>query len=393
MSIQSKSISVIRTFFKVILPVVLILGGLAGFKYYKSQEVKIKRNPPQKHVPLVDTLLMEPSVHETGIDVMGTVLADKEIVLKARVSGEVVWVSPGFVQGGLIHKGETLLRLDDSDYRLEKDKAQNALDKALADLEIETGQQLIAQEELKLVTEVSPEGIGPTSLALRKPQLAQAQAAVASARNDLEKAQLDLERTVIRIPFNALVLEKNVDLGSLVASQGTLATLVDVNRYQVEAQVPLDRLSYIKAHEVNGSLARVRSPYADYEWEGQVKRTTGKITGQSRMAGVIIEIPDPLGLKGESRHKLLLDDHVDVRIIGDTMDGVYALPRSLIRENNTLWIYNSGHLKIRPADIVWKEKDQVFIRSGINPGDRVVTSDLPVAVQGMELKLTPGEGS
>ncbi|WP_027363013.1 efflux RND transporter periplasmic adaptor subunit [Desulfospira joergensenii] len=382
-----------RNFVKIVLPLCLILGGAFGFKYFKSKEVKVTRKPPQKHVALVETLQMEPATHETFIHAMGTVLADKEIILKARVSGEVIWVSPKFVQGGLIREGEILLRLDDSDYKLEVDKARNSLNKALADLEIEKGQQLIAREELKLITQISPEGVGPTDLALRKPQLAQARAAVASARNDLEKAGLDLKRTRIRVPFNALILEKNVDLGSLVASQGALTTLVDVTKYRVEAQLPLDRLPLLKVDETQGSPARIRSQYADHEWEGRVVRITGKTTGQSRLAGVIIEVPDPLGLKGDSRQKLLLDDHVEIRITGQTVENVYALPRSLVRENNTLWIYNSGHLKIRPADIVWKEKDRVFIRSGIHPGDRVIASDLPVPVQGMELALTPGEGS
>jgi len=126
-----------------------------------------------------------------------------------------------------------------------------------------------------------------------------------------------------------------------------------------------------------------------------VVRTTGTVTGQSRMAGVIIEVADPLGLN-QTRKKsgpgLLLDDHVEAVIVGQPLEDVYALPRSLIRENNTLWIYDSGKLDIREVKTVWKERDRVFIRD-LAPGDRVITSDIPVPVQGMALVSAKGDPS
>jgi len=381
---------------KILLPICLILGGIAGFRYFQSQEMKMKRKPPEKHTLVVEVTDVSPGTHETRIHAMGTVSADREIVLKTQVSGKVVWVSPKFVQGGLIHKGDPLVRLEPSDYRFTLDKAKSSLDKSLADFEIEKGQQLIAREELKLISQVSPQvvgqGVTDTALALRKPQLDQARAAVAGAKSDYEKAKLNLERTRIRVPFDALILEKNVDLGSTTAAQAALATLVDVNQYRVEAQVPLDRLDLLAVHETEGSPARINSLYAGHAWEGRVARTTGKTTGQSRMAGVIILVPDPLGVKnGVSAPGLLLDDHVEAVITGRSLDHVYALPRSQIRENNTLWIYDAGRLDIREAKPVWKEKDRVFIRSGLNPGDRVIGSDIPVPVQGMALSLSKGE--
>jgi len=393
-----KTISIFRTMIKVLLPLCFIIGGIAGFKYYQSKEMKIKRKPPEKHAMVVETTAVFPGAHETRIHAMGTVLADRKIVLKTRVAGEVVWISPKFVQGGLIHGGETLVRLEPSDYQFALDKAKSNLDRTLADFEIEKGQQLIAKEELKLISQVSPsipaQGMTDTALALREPQLDQARAAVAGARSDYEAAKLNLERTRIRVPFDALILEKNVDLGSMAAVQAALATLVDVNQYRVEAQVPLDRLDLLKVHETRGSTARINSLYAGHEWMGRVARTTGKTTGQSRMAGVIILVSDPLGLKeGASAPGLLLDDHVDAVITGRSLDNVYALPRVLIRDNNTLWIFDGGRLDIRDAKPVWKEKDRVFIRSGLNPGDRVITSDIPIPVRGMALVLAKGDRS
>lgn len=386
--------SAVRVVVKILLPLCLIFGGFAGFKYYQSKNLKIKRNPPQRHAVIVETRQVSPGTCDTRIHAMGTVSADRQIVLRTQVAGEVVWVSPKFVQGGIIPKGEPLVRLDPSDYELARDKAKSFLDKAQADFEIEKGQQFIAREELRLIAQVSPEGVMDTALALRKPQLEQARANVAGAKSDYEAAGLNLKRTRIRVPFDALILEKNVDLGSMATAQAALATLVDVAQYQVEVQVPLDRLNLLAVDETQGSPARIRSLYAGEGWTGRVVRTTGKITGQGRMAGVIVAVPDPLGIKEDSPGPvLLLDDHVEAVITGRSISNVYALQRSWVRENNTLWIYDDGRLDIRQADPVWKEKDRLFIRSGLEPGDQVITSDIPVPVQGMALARAKGEQS
>jgi len=299
MSILKKRGFPVKWLIKIILPVCLILAGAAGWSYFKSQEPKMERKPPEKQAVVVETVSMKSGNYQSWVHVMGTVIPDKEIVLKSKVSGEILSISPGFVQGGVMKKGETLLKIDDSDYMIEVKKAKSALDKVLSDLAIEKGSQLIAIEELKLINEAARGEITATDLALRKPQLVQVKAAVEKAMADLEKAQLNLSRTKVLVPFNALVLEKQVDSGSLVTVQGTLATLVDVDTYRVEAQVPPDRLAVLQINQISGSDATVHSQYSNQIWQGKVVRTTGKMTTKSRMAGVIILVPDPLGLKRE----------------------------------------------------------------------------------------------
>jgi RND family efflux transporter MFP subunit len=380
------------TLLKIILPVCLIALGVTGFWYYKSKVVKFKRKPAVKTAPVVDIMKVNPSRVTAQIRAMGTVQADREVVIKSQVAGTVIQVAPEFVQGGLIRKGQLMVRIDPADYALAVNKAQSALAQAQADFEIEKGRQQIAREELKLMSMMSPNEVKETSLVLRKPQLEQAGAAVASAQSDLETARLDLERTRIIAPFHALVRSKEVDAGAMTAAQGALATLVDVTCYQVEVQVPLDRLDRIRVHETNGSPVRIRSLYAGREWDGHVVRTTGAVTEQSRMAGVIIRVDDPLGLgPAKGRPAMLLDDHVEALIEGQVFDNVFSLPRTLIREDSSLWIYKDGRLEIRKVAPVWIENDRVFIQSGLSSGDLVICSDLSAPVSGMAVTLALGE--
>ena len=388
----------VRRIIRIALPICLVLAGVAGFNYFKSQEVKMKRKPIEKQAAVVETIALTPGNFQTYVHAMGTVMPDRQITLKAKVAGEVIFVSENFVQGGLMKKGEILLLIDDSDYQIEVQKVQSALDKTLSDLAIEQGSQLIAREELKLLNQISKGEMVQTDLALRKPQLDQANAVVKNARADLEKAVLNLSRTKIRVPFNALVLEKKVDSGSLVTTQGELATLVDVDAFLVETLVPPDRLAALNINKKTGSKAVIRSQYSKEPWQGTLVRTTGKISSKSRMAGVIIYVKDPLGLKNpETRPQLLLDDYVDVQIQGQILENVYSIPRSILRDKNTVWVYQSGKLAIKQVSLAWKEDGRVFIRSdsrsGIRPGDEVITSDLPAPVNGMALQQDSGTRS
>ena len=383
---------IFKLILKSVLPVCLILAGAAGWSYFKSKEPEMKRKPPQRHAAVVETIPMAPGNYPCSIQVMGTVMPERQISLKAKVSGEVISISPGFVQGGVVKKGEVLLKLDDSDYKIDVEKAQSALDKVLSDLAIEEGSQLIAKEELKLMNEASQNVVNATDLALRKPQLAQVKAAVKSARADLEKARLNLSRTTVIVPFNALVLERQVNTGSLVTVQGAIATLVDIDAYRVEAQVPPDRMEFLTMGEKTGSPAMIHSQYSTQVWEGKVVRSTGKMSDKGRMAGLIILVNDPLGLSGqEKRQQLLLDDYVDVQIMGASLDNVFAIPRSVLRDGSTVWIYHSGVLEIKEVDIAWKENAMVYVKTGIKPGDRLITSDLPAPVSGMALQLASGD--
>jgi len=394
MSVTKKKGSILQWIIKIVLPLCLILAGAAGWSYFKSKEPQMKRKPHEIQSVVVETVTMKSGDFQSSVHVMGTVIPDREITLKARVSGEVVYISPKFVLGGVMKKGDMLLTLDDSDYKIEVKKAKSALDSALSSLAIEKGSQMIAKEELKLINKASQGVIKATDLSLRKPQLVQAMATVENARADLEKAKLSLSRTKVILPFTALVLEKHVNLGSLVTAQGALASLVDADTYRVEAQVPPDRLEALSIGEKPFGNAIIHSQYSDQIWQGKVIRTTGKMTDKSRMAGVIISISDPLGLKHpRKRAPLLLDDHVDIQIMGEIFENVFSIPRAILRDGETVWIYRSGVLEIKKVTLAWKEDGRVFVKSGIHEEDQVITSDLPAPVKGMALQTASGDRS
>ncbi|OQY07717.1 MAG: hypothetical protein B6I22_02460 [Desulfobacteraceae bacterium 4572_123] len=137
---------------KVMFPVALIALGGAAWAYFHSTSPQVKRTLHKPQATLVNVVTVKTANSRAIIKAMGTVRASREITLKSRVSGEVLELSPQFVPGGHVARGDLILKIDPSDYQIEVRKAESALARAMADLAIEQGNQVIAREELRLLS-------------------------------------------------------------------------------------------------------------------------------------------------------------------------------------------------------------------------------------------------
>lgn len=395
MSGHPNKASLVTKTVNILIPLLLIAAGGVAWAYFKSTAPTIERTPPQRQPTVVQVASVEQHDAPTVITAMGTVTASRQVTLKARVSGEIKSVALQFVPGGHLAKGTEMIVIDPADHQVSVEKAQSALDSAKAALAIEEGSQTIAREEIRLLSESSVEGMAQTDLALRKPQLQQAQANVASAEADLRQARLNLERTVVSAPFNALILERDVNTGAYVGTQDSLATIVDTDEFWIEAVVPLNQLSFIDLDHPGGCPAVIRSQAGTGHWEGRVVRIAGKLNETSRMATVIIAIQDPLGLsfRRPAQDLLMINDYVFVDITGRQLTGMIELPRSALKDGDTVWVCSNNTLDIRQVTLAWKSTDAVYVNSGLSPGEQVITSELASPVNGMSLKIIAADAN
>ncbi|MBN1903915.1 MAG: efflux RND transporter periplasmic adaptor subunit [Deltaproteobacteria bacterium] len=379
---------------RLLLPLIIIAVGGVAWAYFNASAPAIERKPPERQVRTVQIKTIVQTEARTSVNAMGTVVPSMETTLKARVSGTVTDISSEFIPGGHISKGASILSLDKSDHEVEVRKAESSLESAKAELAIEQGSQTIAREELRLLSESSSEDIPQTDLALRKPQLQQAIATVASAEAGLRQAMLDLERTEVKAPFNALIIDRNVNIGAYVTPGETLTTLVGTDELWVEALVSLDQLKMIDLEYPGGCPAVVRSQTGNGAWEGKVVRVSGKLNDSSRMATVIISVSDPLGLaKKSSVSPMMIQDYVNVEITGSLLPDIIEIPRSALHDDNTVWVCSNNSLDIRSVTIVWKSTDKIYISGGLTTGEQVILSDLSAPVQGMALKASTMENN
>ena len=345
---------------------------------------------------LVDVIDVEKGNYRPTIQAMGTVRPSQEVNLSPRVSGEVESLSDAFTPGGYIEKGEQLLQIDSSDYRNTLEQRKSELRQARADLNIEMGRQDVARQDYQLFADTLSEE--NKSLVLREPQLESARSSVESAQAAVDQAQLDLDRTTIEAPFNAHILTRNVNVGSQLSTNETLGHLVGLDNYWVEATVPVSKLRWItipEGTEQNGTEVRVRNRTAwppDTYREGSLFRLIGTLEDQTRMARVLVRVPDPQAYKTDDPDvpRLMLGSFVEVHIPADELEDVIRLNRNYVRDDDTVWVMDEGELNIRDVEIIFRDARYAYIKSGLSDGDQIVTTNLSTVSDGAPLRL---EGS
>lgn len=378
---------------QLLLILLIISGGIAGANYMKQTAPHSKRQPQPKKATLVEVIEAQPALEQIRVTAMGTVVPAREVELQAQVSGQVVREHEQFAAGSIFEAGVEILLIDPADYQLNMTRKQSALADAVYALKVEEGYQDVAQREWELFRDEGKKPQEEEDLALRKPHLEKAKANVAAAEADLLQARLDLERTLIRAPFNGLIKEKQVSVGSQLSTQSPIATLVGTDRYWIQISLPVDQIPWVEIPGMNseyGSEAVVFTRDGTQKI-GRVTKLLGDLEEQGRMARLLIEIDDPLELKkpvGE-RTPLLMGDYLEVEIGGRLLDDVIPLSRSALRNGSQVWVADSQEqLKIRTVDIRWRNAETVFVSSGLQPGERVIVSDLATPVPGLPLRIT-----
>ena len=343
----------------------------------------------RKSAALVEVTTAERSTYNPRLEVLGVVEPAREITLSPRVSGEVVELQDAFVPGGLVEAGQPLLKLDPVDYEQLLLASQSQLDQALAELAIEEGRQNIARSEFEVLgTDLETDD---PSLVLREPQIRSIRAQVDAARAALRQAELSIERTTVAAPFDAQILQRNTNLGAQVTPGDTLAQLVGTEEYWIRANVPLRDLRWINFEDGSGeaSKAVVRLPSAwglDGRRDGNVTRLIGNVDAQSRLARVLITVPDPLARETQGP-ALILGTLVRIEIEGREIPDVVRLDRAYLRAGNTVWIMTPDNkLEIREVEVAFTDAGYAYISAGLEPGERVVTTSLATVTDGLELR-------
>ena len=372
---------------------ILLLAAGASTVIFLTEPTAKRSSATKRSAMLVEVTGLERGTFRPGITAMGTVRAEQEIVLSPRVSGEIVSISDSFTPGGFVEEGEVLLRIDPADYEVNLMQRQSDLRQAAGELELELGRQDLAKKDYQELEETISSAY--KTLVLRGPQLDTARARVEAAQAAVRRAELELERTRIRAPFAAHIINREANVGSQVSPGESLGRLVGIESYWVEAAVPVSNLRWIEFPETSeqtGSSVRIRNRSAwpeDTFRSGEVYNLIGALENQTRLARVLLTVADPLSHEPESAGlpPLMVGSYVEARIEGKSIEDVIRMDRDFLRQNDTVWLKQDGVLKIRDVEIVFRDQDYVYIRTGLDADDLVVTTNLATVIEGSPLRL------
>jgi multidrug efflux system membrane fusion protein len=378
---------------KILLPIAALLLGLAGAIAIVKARPTVDRQQAAALPPLVRVIEVQPTDLQLIVRSQGTVQPLVESTLVAQVAGRIDGVSPAFAEGGFFNQGDRLVQIDKRDYELAVAQAEAQVAQAQVRLQLETAEAELAREEWQEL------GSGSSNpLALREPQLAEAEAAVQAAEAALEKAMLDLERTAIRAQFDGRVRTKLVDLGQFINRGTPVANLYSTRAAEVRLPVSKDDLLFVgldSSQRLDSAGAsrpavtlRATIGGSDFSWAGEIVRTGSEFDTRTRMLPLFARIDDPLRRRsGASEKPLPMGLFVDAEIDGVNLRNVYVLPRSAVRDGSRVLIVDpDSRLRIRSVVVERFERDRAVVKTGLEPNDLVCVSQIEAVVDGMTVR-------
>ncbi|XCN72056.1 MAG: efflux RND transporter periplasmic adaptor subunit [Candidatus Electrothrix aestuarii] len=395
-----------KIFFKALCALLILAGGVGVAWHFYSNKPRARKTRPQRAIPLVQTIAVQPSTESVLFETSGTVIPARKLVVSTEVEGRILEQNEKLVPGGIIYKDELLVRLDARDYRFQVREREAELSTAEYELAVERGKQAVARQEWKILAKQMNQAEANRDLALRKPHLRHVQAQIAAAKTRLEAAKLDEARTSIYAPFTGIFLEEDVEQGQFIGRQSALATLVSTEAFWVQVAVPLfllERMHFPEQEGVPGSRVEIilerGQGSSSVIRQGTVFKLLADLDPKGRMARILVSLPDPLCLDQETtettcspQEAILLGSFVRVRMEAGQLEQIFVLPEKALREDNRLWVVNGdGVLSFRDAQVRWRRVGEVLVEAEIAPDERIVISRLQSPIPGMKVREEAGE--
>ncbi|ABC28323.1 Membrane-fusion protein [Hahella chejuensis KCTC 2396] len=379
---------------KKVLPLA-VLALFVGVAYLATEfkpQAKPQKEHPQPAIS-VETQTLQTEVFPVRISTFGIVQPRTQSAIVAQVSGQVMDVSPNLRDGGFFAKGEVLLKVDPVDYQVQLRIAEGAVTEAKLALAEEEARVRQAKKDWEKIGGVK----NASDLALRKPQLAAAQARVQTAIAQLTQARINLERTEIKAPYAGRVLKKQVDLGSVVSPQTTLAEIYATD--YVEVRLPLNNtdLGFIDLPEqrrggeppgvtIFNNLASTKE-----SWRGKIVRTEGAIDATTQQLYVVAQIDDPFGLQDAERYPLKIGQYVSAEIQGRRLPEALVIPVSTIYQGSYVYVAKGDVLHRQNIEIGWQSGKSALISEGLQAGEELILTPLGQVNSGVRIKRAQNE--
>ncbi len=383
-----------KTLRNILLALLILIIGLGATVVLVKMSKKPTRKTPPPTQPMVTTFTITPDLNPVLIKSFGSVKAKRSITIVPQVNGEVLTKSDTFEPGSFFTKGDVLLGIDDTDYVLAFEMARSNVAQAEYNLARAQEEAAVAQREWERIgsTGLDGEQSKPTALVLHEPQLKMAAASLAAANAAQNQAQVNLDRCTITAPFDGRVLSADVDAGQYLRAGSPVGSVYATDIAEVTVTVPDDDVAWITVGydgNGNGVPVDVSAQFAGdlHHWAGHAVRLGGAVDTRSRLVPVVVEIPDPYHREGH-RPALIEGMFVEVTFSTKPQAGSVVIPRGALRPGNEVWVVGpEGKLDIRQVTVSRAGIAQAVISDGLQPGERICTSNLQYVTQGMVVRV------
>ncbi|WP_341325210.1 efflux RND transporter periplasmic adaptor subunit [Methylotuvimicrobium sp. KM2] len=376
---------------KALLPIAVLLGAVGAAWAMIELRPGMLPQAEQSTLPMVEIVRVKPQTVRLNVMSQGVVTPREEIDLIAEVSGKIVELNPALLSGGYFEAGDLLVMIDPRDYDFAIVAAQANIAEAKRVLINEKALAEQAHSEWLAL------GQGEASdLALRKPQLAEAEAKLSAAEAELAKAKLNRGRCELRAPFSGRVLSKQAGRGQYLSTGSAVARIYANDVAEIRLPIGIDQLAFLDLPYGNRTV-RTRWPKVTLrsevggqlqQWQGRIVRSEAALDGSSGQLFLVAQVDRP-EWEGPGRAPLLSGLFVQAEIEGVTREKVFTLPPAALNSLQQVKVVDGERrLEFRKIEVLRHETDRVIVRAGLRAGESVVISEMPMPVAGMQVAIT-----
>ncbi len=375
-----------QVWLKRLLPVAIIVIAVLIALGLKALQAPPVKKPNVQPSPNVEVRTIQRGPINLSVSSQGTVGARRTIEWASEVAGRVIWMSPDFVEGAHVNSGTVLMKLDPTDYIVAVAEARANL----ADANLSLTEE---RNEFRRGTTYRANNQQAAASSLRQPKFALVEARYKAAEEKLKQAQADLAATEITAPFDAVIDNKQVDLGQYVATNSPLFSLFSTNTAEVRLPVTAAEIYFIEAiPAAGGEMPEVRLSasfgISRQQWTGRLVRIERRVDANTRTFFVVADVDKPYDTE---RYPIPLSVglFVDAEIDGIVVDNAVRIPRSALHGDNYVYVVNDNSLSRRAVTVARRSKDTLVISDGLNNGDQLVTTTLDIMIEGMGVTPLP----
>ena len=369
-------------------PLFILLGAFA-LSYLLWFLGQVQPDPVEE-LPPPDVIIeiLTPKDFQVQISSNGTTTPLTQTVLTAEVGGEVIYRSKKFAEGASVIEGEILAKIDDTDLQLQY---KNAL-LQLANAEVQYSLQLAEAEVAKEAWDKIGDGVA-SDLTLKKPQLKQAEAFLEVAKAQVSAAAKKLNKTEIIAPYAGRIQNVNIDLGTTIIPGQPVGAMYTSSEIEITLAVKDNDLQFLsipmdgrKLNPSEQASVVIESFYKGktQSWEGKLERVDGVIDPITRMINLIAVFKNDF--IETDKPNLPIGLFVEAKIDGITLKNIFEIPINSISKDNEVYIVDKDNqLELRKLTVLKKYSEFVIIKDGLRAGERIVTSKLSTASNGIKV--------
>ncbi len=321
--------------------------------------------------------------HTSLIRSTGEVISQNTIDIKVQIGGEITYVNIDFFPGNHIKKGTVICKIQNSQYKYQLAEAKNRFSQAQLALLIEQQKKIQARQDWKRTGhKLKPE----SSLVLRQPQYIAAQAELDAAQSAIEHAENELEFTIIRSPFDGVIVARSLNNGEIIETGSVLGRIIDTKTLDITISLtesnwklmPDDwKNTNVELYSISHSsgcclptASTVTNPRtkstskvitANQYWKAKIRNIAQFLDQQTRLRTVYLETTNDL-LQGNTK-PLLPGSFVEVIIPGRKMENILKIPESAYTRNSKIWVIDDNNrLQSLYAEIRFTKNNFIFVQ-------------------------------